>query len=71
MVKCDGWHFQFAKNAAIHLRFLVRVGFNSGYNISYTLPDKLSYRLDVFVDIVLGSYDGYVCMFDIYVCVTP
>jgi hypothetical protein len=42
MVKCDGSRFQFCANAAIYPRFLVKVGFNnhSGYNISYTLPDK-------------------------------
>ena len=51
MVKCDGSRFQFYANAAIYARFLVRVGFNShsGYNICYTLPDKLSHHIRVFV----------------------
>ena len=62
MVKCDGLLFQFCVNAAIYPQFLFRVGFNShsGYNISYTLPDKLSHRISVFVYFVLGGYPEHI-----------
>ena len=55
MVKCAGLHFQFCLNTAIHLQFLVRVGFNShsGYNISNALPYKLTHRVSVQIDVVL------------------
>jgi hypothetical protein len=58
MIKCGRLRFQFCTNAAIYPR--LRVGFNShsGYNISYTLPNKLSQRLCVYVNIILGSYPG-------------
>ena len=58
MFKCGGLCFQFCANTAVYPRFLVGVGFNShsGYNISYTLPDKLSHRIRAFVDVILGGY---------------
>ena len=60
MVKCNC--FQFCVNSAIYPRFLVRVGLNShsGYHISYTLPDKLSLRISVFVYVVLGGYPEHI-----------
>ena len=57
MVKCGGSRFQFCANAVIYSQFLVWVGFNRhiGYNIAYTIPDELSYRIRVFVDVILRA----------------
>ena len=42
--------------------FLIWVGFNShsGYNISYTLPDELSHRIHVFVNVILRGYPEHI-----------
>ena len=58
MVKFNGPCCQFCVNAAIYPQFLVRVGFrsHSGYNISYTLFDKLSHRISVFVNVIIRGY---------------
>jgi hypothetical protein len=66
MVNCGGSHFQFCTNSAIYPRFLIWVGFNShsGNNIRYTLPDELSHRDSVYVDVILRGFPEYipVCM---------
>ena len=62
IVKCGGSLIQFCMNATIYPRFLIRVGFNSlsRYNISYTLPDKLSHRFRVLVDVILRGYTEHI-----------
>ena len=62
MVKCNILRFQFCTNAAIYPRFLFWLGFNShcGYNISYTLPNELSHRISVFVNIILRGYAEHI-----------
>ena len=55
MSKCGASHFQFCANAAVNPLFLVRKGFNShsGYNISIALPNKLTHRVRLYVDVIV------------------
>ena len=58
VVKCGRTHFQFCAYAAIYPR--LGCYSHSGNNIPYTLPDELSHRVRVNVNVILWGYPEHI-----------